>query len=241
MARQTSRKIHPALLGAASWSSGPAGRGPLPDPGRLRTGPRSPRRDFLRSPSLGPAERPLGVAQRLRRPGSADPRAGGVEGQRAGRGHHLGRGQPARSEEDHPGRARLPRPGVRSQHFPRHRRGRPPRPRARPVRLEQLERGRSVDQARERQPAAALPSDRGPRPGPRPDDGPAAGGRDRPLEGCRGAGRSGGRRRGRHLGPHGSPRAAWNGTPRPGRRGSCASSPATRGRPSNARARTPTA
>ncbi|MCK7531994.1 MAG: hypothetical protein MZV63_13705 [Marinilabiliales bacterium] len=63
-----------------------------------------------------------------------------------------------------------------------------------------------MDHTRERQPPTALPRDRGPRPGPRPDDGPAPGRGDRPLEGRRGAGRSGGRRRRRHLGAHGPPR-----------------------------------
>ncbi|MCK7482616.1 MAG: trimethylamine methyltransferase family protein [Candidatus Moduliflexus flocculans] len=99
------RRMGFALLGAVL-----AGLRGLRDGGldRIPAGPgpdRALREGLLRSPSLGPAERPLGLAQRLRRPGSADPRARGVEGQGAGRGHHLGRRQPR------PIRTRSSRPG----------------------------------------------------------------------------------------------------------------------------------
>ncbi|MCK7531996.1 MAG: hypothetical protein MZV63_13715 [Marinilabiliales bacterium] len=89
----------PSKNGIGASRRGPAGlrglreRGHRPGPGRHRTGPRSPRKTSS-IPPRGPAERALGLAQRLRRPGSADPRARGAEGQRTGRGHHLGRGQP---------------------------------------------------------------------------------------------------------------------------------------------------
>jgi len=227
------------LVRRSCWPAVACGKGASTGSRPASAEPALSERELLRSPPLG---RPAvlwawlnGFVDR----GSADPRAGGAEGKGWAWAIILGRRQPGdpkrSSRPGPPFSARSPSASI-SHAIDR---GRRRSASSSPVPSEQLNAG-GRGSTRERQPAVLCRQARGPGTRPRPDDGPAPEGvtahwKDVAVlavpEGATAV----------DISTGWTPKAAWSGTPRRGRRGSCASSASNYGQTLECRARTPTA